>query len=125
MLLQEISIYLPPEESYDDIWESFTNQSNVYPVIATRDEIVVGYGSISIETKIRGGKIGHIEDVVCKSSVRHSGIGRLIIDALYEIAKENNCYKVALHCQHHSVKFYEKCGYIVNGSAMQRVVTAT
>ncbi len=106
------------------IWDSFIHQPNVYPIVAVRDEMVIGYGSISIETKIRGGKIGHVEDVVSKDSARKSGIGRLIVESLYEIAKENRCYKVALHCQHRNIAFYEKCKYIASGTAMQRFIIA-
>ena len=65
LLLQNMSVYLPPKDSFNDIWESFINQPNVHSVVAIEnEEVVVGYGAVVIETKIRGGKMGHIEDIV-------------------------------------------------------------
>lgn len=120
LLLQNMSSYLPPIDSYSDIWEAFSSQPNVHSVVATEGGQVVGYGVVVIETKIRGGKLGHIEDIVSHPSRRSQGIGRIIIDALYEIARTHECYKVALQCQQHNIPFYEKCGYKVSGVAMQR-----
>lgn len=80
---------------------------------------MVGYGSVVIEEKIRGGKIGHIEDVVSHSLFRKQGLARAVVGALFNIAKANGCYKIALQCKEHNVGFYEKCGFEVSGVAMQ------
>ena len=122
LLLQNMSVYLPPKDSYNFIWKSFINQPNVHSVVATENEEVVGYGAVVIETKIRGGKTGHIEDIVSHPNKRNMGIGKMIINALYEIAKTNQCYKVSLQSQQHNISFYEKCEYKVSGTAMQRFI---
>lgn len=122
LLLQNMSTYLPPKDSYDDIWESFISQPNVHSVVVTEKGEVVGYGTIVVETKIRGGKMGHIEDIVSHPNKRNKGIGKIVVNALYEIAKINKCYKVSLQCQQHNIPFYEKCDYKVSGTAMQRIV---
>lgn len=121
-LLQAMSAYLPPKESYGDIWQSFINQPHVRSVVATENDGVVGYGAVVFETKIRGGKIGHVEDIVSHPNRRNKGIGKMVVNALYEIARENKCYKVVLQCQQNNVFFYEKCSFNVGGSAMQRFV---
>ena len=122
LILQNMSVYLPPKESYSDIWESFINQPNVHSVVATENEEVVGYGAVVIETKIRGGKTGHIEDIVSHPNKRNMGIGKMIVNALYEIAKTKQCYKVSLQCQQHNITFYEKCEYKLSGTAMRRFI---
>ena len=104
------------------IWNSFCQQSNVQSLVAVIDSQIVGYGSIVIEAKIRGGKMGHIEDIVSHSLFRKKGIGKAIVNALFDVAKVNGCYKVALQCKEHHVKFYEKCGYELSGLAMQMFV---
>ena len=76
-----------------------------------------------IESKIRGGKLGHVEDIVTHPEQRHKGIGEAVLTALYEVAHSKDCYKMVLQCQQHNVGFYEKCGYEVGGSAMRRLVT--
>lgn len=94
----------------------------MHSVAAVLADVVVGYGSVVIEAKIRGGKIGHIEDIVVNSGFRKEGIGKAVLDELYKIAAENGCYKVALHCKEHNVHFYEKCMCNLSGISMQRLL---
>ena len=119
-LLQQISDFKPPKSSYSEIWNSFCKQSNVHSLVAVIDKQIVGYGSITFETKIRGGKMGHIEDIVSHPNFKKIGIGKSIVNALFDLAKINDCYKVNLQCKEDNVYFYEKCGYINSGLAMQR-----
>ncbi|ENM5906449.1 GNAT family N-acetyltransferase [Vibrio mimicus] len=121
-LLQSMSEFKPSKSDFLPIWNSFCEQSNVHSLVAVMDSQIVGYGSIVIETKIRGGKVGHIEDIVSHSLFRKKGIGKAVVDALFDVAQVNGCYKVALQCKEHNVKFYEKCGCEVSGVAMQMFV---
>lgn len=121
-LVKRISPYSPSIEMYDDIWFKFNQQNNVYPIIAINDGLVLGYGTLSTEFKIRGGKIGHIEDIVIDQNYERKGLGKKILDALYEIAKTENCLKIMLQCTNTNTKFYEKCGFIINGLAMQKFI---
>lgn len=119
-LLQHLSEFRPPIETYDDIWESFTAQTHVFSLVAVEGQSVIGYGSLVIENKIRGGKMGHVEDIATSPDKRGKGIGKAIIDALCDLAEKNGCYKIVLQCQAHNIPFYEKCNFTVAGSAMQR-----
>lgn len=121
-LLQSMSEFKPPKSDYPPIWDSLCQQTNVHSLVAIIDKEIVGYGSIVIETKIRGGKMGHVEDIVSHPSYSKKGIGKAIVDALFDVAKANGCYKVALQCKEHNVEFYEKCNYEISGVAMQRFV---
>lgn len=120
MLHRNMSEFMPPLEEHDKIWQSFSSQTNVHSFVALMDRVVVGYGVVVIETKIRGGKMGHIEDIVSHKKYRHKGIGSSIVNHLLKIAKEEGCYKVALQCKEHNVSFYEKCGYSISGISMQQ-----
>ena len=122
ILLQYISEYYPPPDSNDNIWMTYQSQPNVHAIVASDNYKVVGFGSLTIETKIRGGKMGHIEDIVSHPNYRNEGLGRIIMESLYEIARHNNCYKLALQCNENNIEFYEKCEYIVSGAAMQRFI---
>lgn len=121
-LLHLVSEFKLPKSEYLRIWNSFYHQTNVHSLVAVLDAQIVGYGFIAIVTKIRGGKMGYIEDIVSHSLFRKKGIGRAIVDALSNVAKVNGCYKVALQCKEHNVKFYEKCDYEVSGLAMRMLV---
>lgn len=119
-LLKELSEFEPSPEIYDEIWTSFSSQSNSFPLVALSEEEVVGFAVLLVEGKVRGGKLGHIEDVVSHPNFRGLGVGRFLISELTDIASKMGCYKVALHCQEHNVGFYEKCGFNSNGSSMQK-----
>jgi GNAT superfamily N-acetyltransferase len=120
MLHNHISEFRPPKEQLNEIWNLFAAQSNVHSVVAILNDEVVGFGSVVIETKIRGGYMGHIEDIVSHEDFRCKGIGRTIVQSLSQIAKDEGCYKVALQCKEHNVEFYQQCGYEVSGVTMQR-----
>ena len=74
-LLQSMSEFKQLKSEYLLRWNSFCQQTNVHSLVAVIDTQIVGYGSIVIETKIRGGKMGHIEDIVSHSLFRKKGIG--------------------------------------------------
>jgi glucosamine-phosphate N-acetyltransferase len=118
-LLQSISEFKPSKSDFLPMWNSFCEQANVHSLVAVMNSQIVGYGSIVIEKKIRGGKMGHIEDIVSHSMFQKKAIGKAVVDALFNVAKANDCYKIVLQCKEHNIKFYEKCGYEVSGVAMQ------
>lgn len=119
-LLQSISIYLPPDGQYDDVWIEFSGQSHVRALVAFIGERLVGYGSVSFETRIRGGKVGHVEDVVCSPEFMGRGVGKAIVDALSKLAFEQGCFKLSLQCEDNNVSFYRKCSFRESGISMQR-----
>ena len=77
----------------------------------TTHEIVLS-GTILIEKKFihSGGIVGHIEDIMVKSTRRKDGLGKVLIESLITIGKEKGCYKIILDCSDDVKPFYEKCG---------------
>ncbi len=122
LLDKNLSVYSPPFEKYDEIWKIFSSQSNIFAVVAILENKVVGYGALIIEVKIRGGKAGHVEDIVTHENFLKMGVGRSIQEALYIKALEKGCHKIALQCKEHNVSFYEKCNYRISGLGMQKFI---
>tara|TARA_B100000989_G_C19260160_1_gene351748 strand:- start:154 stop:576 length:423 start_codon:yes stop_codon:yes gene_type:complete len=120
LLNNDLSEFLPANEDFDEIWKQFSSQGNVHSVVALVDDFVVGYGAVVLETKIRGGKRGHIEDIVSHRHFRNCGVGSSIVAHLYNLAVGKGCYKVALQCKYHNVEFYEKCGFLKSGFGLHR-----
>ena len=120
-ILQSISDYRPDEKDYDQIWDEFQSQTNYFGLVALDEKVdVVGYGSIFIERKIRGGKMGHIEDIAVHPDFRKKGIGKLLINALYQISQEEKCYKVSLSCKEKNLSFYQKCDFVIDGISLSK-----
>lgn len=120
-LLQEISEFKPQMRQMDEIWEIFRSQKNVHGIVAKIDSQIVGYGCILIESKIRGGKLGHIEDIVSHPAFRKLGVGKEIVDHLCKIGQHLNCYKISLQCNKDNLEFYRKCGFDRESHAMNRL----
>lgn len=92
-------------------------------IIAYKNKIlpeIIGSGTIIIEPKIiRGGKsVGHIEDIVVKSSHRGKKIAQTILDKLKTFAKSSDCYKVILDCDDSVSKVYKSNGFELKGVQM-------
>lgn len=121
-LLQSMSDFKPSQSDYPNIWTKFNSQKNNLSFVAVINSKIVGYGSILIETKIRGGKVGHIEDIVSHEDYRKQGIGKLIIDKLFQEAKKEGCYKLVLQCKKDLIPFYESCNYEIFEISMQRLI---
>ena len=82
-------------------------------VMTNTNNTLLGVGTIIIENKLIHGisKVGHIEDIVISPNHRGEGYGKLLIEYLTKIAKEQNCYKIILNCKEQLEGFYTKCGF--------------
>tara|TARA_B100000886_G_scaffold335824_1_gene293578 strand:+ start:88573 stop:88995 length:423 start_codon:yes stop_codon:yes gene_type:complete len=120
-ILQSISKFQPLLEDYNKIWENFNQISNSTGIIAlNQSKKVVGYGSIIFEYKIRGGIMGHIEDIAVHKDFNRMGIGNAIMDYLLNLAQEKNCYKISLSCHKNNIDFYKKFYFIENGFTLTK-----
>lgn len=109
-LLEQLTIVGNIE--YEDFKHTIDNiNSHVY--VIEYENAIIASGTIFIEQKIIHGLkcVGHIEDIIIDKKYRGSGIGRIIINHLVEIGKNNNCYKIILNCSHETKNFYKKIGF--------------
>jgi glucosamine-phosphate N-acetyltransferase len=122
-LLQDISVFLPKEDELEEIWSTYSSQDAVHSIVAVnQNDEVVAFGTLLIETKIRGGKLGHVEDIVVREDRRGSGLGKEIVSLLSALAERHGCYKLVLNCSTSNAGFYESSGLEINGVSMQRLL---
>tara|TARA_R110001599_G_scaffold303334_1_gene509210 strand:- start:545 stop:1012 length:468 start_codon:yes stop_codon:yes gene_type:complete len=78
--------------------------------VLTLNEKPIGMITLFIERKIihRGGKVGHIEDVVVDNEHRGKGYSKQLIEHAIAIAKHYECYKCILNCTDQVKPVYEK-----------------
>lgn len=81
--------------------------------VAVYDSKIIGAATIFVEQKFihKGGKVGHIEDVVVSKEHQGKGIGLKLIRALIQHAKNKGCYKTVLDCTDEIMPFYKKLGF--------------
>ncbi len=89
--------------------------------VAEVDGRVVGSTTLLIEQKFihKGGKVGHIEDVVVSKEFEGRGIGIKLVTSLLEVAKAKNCYKTILDCKNELIPFYERIGFKQESNQMR------
>lgn len=80
--------------------------ANCHHVLVYHEEKPVGTGRIRMVED--GGKL---ERICLLENCRSLGLGKVIIAALEDIAKEQNLTQVKLHGQTHAEGFYQKLGY--------------
>lgn len=76
-----------------------------FHVLALADGAPIGTGRIDLAAN---GKVGR---VAVLAAWRRSGVGRAIMDALHEIARQAALESVWCHAQVVAVPFYEQLGY--------------
>ena len=127
-LLQVISDFYPNKNAEEIIWESFINQKDVYSFIVldcdaeSFDQKLVGFGSLHLSRKVRGGVIGFIEDIAILENFRGKGIGKLLLKKLIRKAQEESCYKLVLECKEENSAFYQKIGFKKSGFSMSLIL---
>lgn len=97
------------------------NKDTYFPIVAIDGNgKVAACGTLLIEFKFIHdcGKLGHVEDIVVRSDLRGTGLGKVIIEELKEVALREGCYKITLDCDPNNENFYGKCNFVTKGLQM-------
>ena len=122
-LLEQLTVV--GDFDYISTYHKIKDNLNLHIFVAENlNEKIVGMASILIEQKFihKGGKVGHIEDVVVDKDFRKMDIGTSLIDKCVEIAQSEKCYKVILDCDEKVSSFYSKCGFQQFGISMKKIL---
>jgi len=112
---------LPLEQSQDILQKINAQWKYIY--IAIHDDgNLVGHASVMIEQKfIRSWALAaHLEDVVTREWYEGQGIASALIQHIVQLSKEKKCYKIILDCEEHLISYYERFGFVDNGSFMKQ-----
>lgn len=109
------------EEKSKEIFNKIKSNPNHVVFVAVLDSKVIGSTTLLIEPKFihKGGKVGHIEDVVISKEYQGTGIGEKLINFVLDHAKQNQCYKTILDCTDNVKQFYEKIGFKKHSNCMR------
>lgn len=118
-LLQDVSAYRPASEMVASMAEAFAVQPNCYSCVAIQGDRPIGFGSVFILNRVRGGLSAIVEDVAVTESMRGSGIGRAILNDLSEAARARGCVKVTLEASPSAEPFYRAAGFVEAGRVMR------
>ena len=99
---------------FDDFWnfnifESELKNPNSKYIVAKSDNVIVGFAGIWISVDDI-----HITNIVTKKTMRHLGIGSILLEKLLEISKKENLSSLTLEVNEkntNAIKLYEKYNF--------------
>jgi predicted GNAT family N-acyltransferase len=89
-------------------WDEFDEIA--WHAIVTADNQTVGTGRLILD-----GHLAKIGRMAVQSSRRNQGIGKSILNALIQTAKEKGAQECILHAQTHAIAFYAKADFEPHG----------
>lgn len=96
MLLQDLTLFMPTNIKNNDFASAFYHNEYAIGIVAECDNTIIGFCSMFILPRIRGGSSAIIEDMIIKSDFRGQGIGGRILDKLIMLAQSRGCFKICL-----------------------------
>jgi len=108
-------------ERTENLLTGINEQGSKIFIAITPDNEIIGTMTLLIEQKLLRGwaKAGHIEDVVTREGCEWNGIGKALITAAIEEAKNCGCYKIILDCDNELIWRYEKFWFKTDGAFMR------
>lgn len=122
LLNSHISNFQPPKDRIETIFSEFYDNPQRHSVMVLLDEKVVGFGSLSIGSRIRGGDIAYIEDVVVDGCYQKMGIGTKLVQHLTDLSKGIGCVSCILCSSDELLEFYSKSGFEKTGNCMRKIL---
>jgi predicted GNAT family N-acyltransferase len=109
---------VPEELERDDL------DSTAEHAVALEGEVVVGTGRlvdgrVDEDSRLElgtAGTVGTIGRMAVSETARGTGVGRALLDALVDRARERGLPAVELHAQLHARAFYERAGFVPFGA---------
>ena len=115
-VLDLLKVMMPFEfstENAEETLEEICKKDNYAMLIAKKDGVVLGTATAICSTLLTGSFLV-VEDVVVREDTRGQGVGRLLMEAIDDYAKEKNAdYTILVSSgfRKGAHKFYEACGY--------------
>ena len=101
-------------QSLYEIYAGNLSHGDVHYLLAVEGSQVIGFASLHIQQLLHhASKVGEIQEIMVREEKRRSGAGKLLFEALKQIAAENKCAQLEICCSQtrkDSHAFYLKMG---------------
>lgn len=114
-LIKELAIYQKMPEKVVVTLEQIIEEKDYFRCLVAEDEQqeIIGIATYFFAFYTWVGKSLYLDDLIVKQSARGQGIGTQLLDAVINIAKEENCKRVrwlVSDWNHSAIEFYKKRG---------------
>jgi len=118
-ILQAVSAYKPERKEYDSLARRFASDLATTAYVCKKNNLVVGFASMFVITRIRGGRAAIVEDVAVSHFYRGEGIGKRLLLSLINSAQQQGCFKIELATSDSAIEFYRKIGFLESSAYMR------
>ncbi|MEV6240888.1 GNAT family N-acetyltransferase [Lentzea sp. NPDC051838] len=86
-----------PAETYDEKWRELSNDQTIHALCARDGDTVVGITHFFRHPSTSGPDVCYLQDLFTAPEARGRGVGRALIEAVAEWAKQRDCCRVYWH----------------------------
>jgi GNAT superfamily N-acetyltransferase len=86
-----------PAETYDEKWEAFQEGKSIHALCARDGDEVVGITHFFKHPSTSGPDVCYLQDLFTAPEARGRGVGRALIEAVTEWARQRDCCRVYWH----------------------------
>ena len=120
-LMKEFSIFQKTPEKVTLTLEQLIAEKDIFQclVAETGDNEIIGFASFFFTYHSWSGKGLYLDDLYVKEGFRNQSIGKKLLDAVIDLAKNERCKKVrwlVSGWNTNAIEFYKKMGAVVDGT---------
>jgi GNAT superfamily N-acetyltransferase len=102
-----------PAERYEQAWREFRRDERIHALVARLDGRMAGIAHFLVHASTTSSDLCYLQDLFTDPDVRGLGIGRSLIEAVSEWAREQGCGRLYWHTQQHNAtarRLYDQVG---------------
>jgi ribosomal protein S18 acetylase RimI-like enzyme len=110
-------------EPLDASFAALLDRDDAQIVVGTIDDVVVGYGTVELETLRDGARLGVIDELYVEVAARAVGVGETIAEALIAFCAAAGCVGIdarALPGHREAKNFFERAGFTARALIMHK-----
>ncbi|KAI1302403.1 putative glucosamine 6-phosphate N-acetyltransferase [Halotydeus destructor] len=116
VLAQLTSVGEMDKTTFQNRFNEMKKASGCYYILVLEDEStrkIAGSATLLIEFKFihEAALRARLEDVVVDEAYRGRHLGKILVEAVKQLARKRGCYKISLDCSDKFVNFYKSFGY--------------
>jgi ribosomal protein S18 acetylase RimI-like enzyme len=111
------------DEPLEDAYAALLERDEAFVVVGTVDEVVVGFGVVTLERLRTGETLGVVTDLFVEPDARAVGVGESMADALVAFCEAQGCIGIdtlALPGHRAAKNFFEESGFTARAIVMHR-----
>lgn len=117
-LIKEFSFFQKTPEKVSNSLDQMIKDKNIFQcLVAEKDTEIAGFASFFFTYYSWSGKGLYLDDLFVKESFRKQAIGKKLLDAIIEIAKNEQCKNLrwlVSNWNSNAINFYKKMGATIN-----------